>query len=323
MELSVASQVYYSTRNSILREDKMLQDRRQSPRLAPASPLLVHVGDHNTGLLFNLSECGLAVDGLLPDIQGDVFSLALELPDANVHIVGTAQAAWTSNSGHRTGMRFVHLSDSTRQQLKEWISERAAVAQPEPSPPILPARATQPQLDFAPAPLELTVPVKVANREAFQNQAKGKLRRTLSLILTIAPLSSALVLLGYYLGNRGDYHPSHTLAAAPKLPELAAPAPVEAAPPLAAPSTSLPSTLSLDNPGFVLQVAAMQHEDYADALSSSLQKKNFPAFVFKRNSEHLYKVAVGSYPDANSAIAAQHELEKQGFTAILLRWSPN
>jgi SPOR domain/PilZ domain len=311
----------------------MLQDRRQSARLAPPSPHLVQIGDHNTGFLFNLSEGGLAVDGLLPEIHDDVFSLALELPEANVQIVGTAQAAWTSNSGHRTGMRFVHLSDSSRQQLKEWVSARAAAAELEPAHPALPAPAfepssslppppalpMQPQPDFASVRLQLALEPSRTKYERPRKQ--GNLRRTLSLILAITLISAALVRLGYYLGNKGDYHTYRTLAAAPKLPELAAPPPIAAQNPLPAPLTSLPATFSLNNPGFVLQVAAMEHEDNADALSNSLQEKHFPAFVFKRSSERLYKVAVGSYPDADSAAAAQRELEKQGFTAILLRWS--
>jgi hypothetical protein len=298
------------------------------------------VGDHSTGLLFNLSEGGLAVDGLLPDIQGDVFELALDLPEADLQIVGTAQAAWTGNSSHRTGMRFVHLSDSSRQRLKEWISAQVSIEEP-PMPPLLtpvPAVAhrpvpRQPVLDSA-LPLRFDLEKPSVRYQPVRKRRAW--RRTLSLILTIAPVSSALVLLGYYLANRGGYHPTQMLAAAPKLPKWAAPAPPQPAPsatpvgapdvasdtPLAAPATSLPSTLSLDNPGFVIQVAAMEYEDNADALSNSLQKKNFPAFVYKRDSERLYKVAVGSYPDANSAAAALRELEKQGFKAILVRWSP-
>jgi SPOR domain/PilZ domain len=313
----------------------MLQDRRQSARLAPPSlHHLVQVGQHNTGFLFNLSEGGLAVDGLLPEIHDDVFSLALELGEANVQIVATAQAAWTSNSGHRTGMRFVHLSDSSRRQLKEWVSARAAAAELEPAYPVLlapmsepssslprpPALPIEPQLDFASVPRQLTLEPSRTKYELPRKQ--GNLRRTLSLILTIPLISAALVRLGYYLGNKGGYRTYQTLAAAPKLPDLAAPPPIAAQNSLAAPLTSLPATLSLNNPGFVLQVAAMEHEDNADALSNSLQEKHFPAFVFKRSSERLYKVAVGSYPDADSAAAAQRELEKHGFTAIILRWSP-
>jgi len=308
----------------------MLQERRQSPRIAPPSPHLVQVAEKNTGFLFNLSEGGLAVDGLLPDIRGDVFSFALELTEANVQIIGTAQAAWSSNSGHRTGMRFVHLSESSREQIKAWVSARAIIEEPETAPPLLPVSvspaalkpAIQPRFEFIRAPLQLSWETKPQKYDFAVRRSAGTLRRTLTVFLTVALLSAGFVLLGYYLANRGDYLSPGNLALAPKLPELAARQPtVHAAPPPAA-TPPVPSTLSLNSPGFVLQVAAMIHEENADALSSTLQKKNFPAFVFKRDSDHFYKVAVGSYPDADSAAAAQQELQKQGYTGIVIRWSP-
>lgn len=308
----------------------MLQERRQSARIAPPSPHLVQVAEKNTGLLFNLSEGGLAVDGLLPDIAGDVFSLALELPEANVQIIGTAQAAWSSNSGHRTGMRFVHLSESSREQIRAWVSTRAIIEEPETPAPPLPAQvsviplkaAVQPKFDFVSAPWQGSLGATTPKYDSQYRHGAGTLRRALTVSLVVALLSSACVLLGYYLANRGDYFSPASLMTAPKLPDLAAPPPTvhAAPPPVAAPSA--PSTLSLDSPGFVVQVAAMLHEENADALSDALQKKNFPAFVFKRDSDHFYKVAVGSYVDANSATKVQQELEKEGFPAILVRWSP-
>lgn len=47
---------------------------------------------------------------------------------------------------------------------------------------------------------------------------------------------------------------------------------------------------TLDAPGIVLQVAAASHEENADALLQSLTGENFPAFVFRRGTDPLYKV---------------------------------
>ena len=99
----------------------MLQDRRQYPRLVPAgSPLFVHMGEH-TRLLANISEGGLAVYGL-PEIQGEVFSLTLDLPHCGSPMRATAQIAWTSDLKRRTGVRFVDLPAKSRQQLRDWMS---------------------------------------------------------------------------------------------------------------------------------------------------------------------------------------------------------
>jgi len=87
-------------------------------------------------------------------------------------------------------------------------------------------------------------------------------------------------------------------------------------------TSTLPATLSWDLPGFVLQVAAMKHEDNADALAKTLQEKNFPAFVFKRGANPFYRVAVGAYSDPDSAHRVKDELKAQGFESILKYWSP-
>jgi hypothetical protein len=87
-------------------------------------------------------------------------------------------------------------------------------------------------------------------------------------------------------------------------------------------TSALATALSLDSTGFVLQVAAMKHEDNADALAESLHQSNFPAFVFKRGDDPFYRVAVGVYGDADSTAKVKGELERQGFKAILRRWIP-
>jgi cell division protein FtsN len=48
---------------------------------------------------------------------------------------------------------------------------------------------------------------------------------------------------------------------------------------------------------------------------------NFPAFVFKRGGP-FYRVAVGVYGNADSAIRVKDELERKGFETILRPWLP-
>jgi hypothetical protein len=85
---------------------------------------------------------------------------------------------------------------------------------------------------------------------------------------------------------------------------------------------ALPAAISSDLPGFVLQVAAMKHKDNADSLVESLRRRNFPVFVFKRGNDSFYRVAVGVYCDADSAVRAKDALDRQGIKAILRRWRP-
>jgi cell division septation protein DedD len=100
----------------------------------------------------------------------------------------------------------------------------------------------------------------------------------------------------------------------PKLPELSS----------ATSGTSATSSLNLEPssglPTFVLQVGAMAQSGNADALTASLRQKNFPAFVSKRGKDRFYRVLVGPYNGADSAMRVKNELEMQGFKSVRTEW---
>jgi cell division septation protein DedD len=73
-------------------------------------------------------------------------------------------------------------------------------------------------------------------------------------------------------------------------------------------------------PAFVLQVAAMLHEENANALASTLRDSNFPAFVMKLPTERFNHVLVGPFNSASSAMEAQNQLEQKGYKPIRTQW---
>ena len=165
----------------------------------------------------------------------------------------------------------------------------------------------------------------------------GKSRRLIGLCLAGVLLSLVFVSLGYYLGSRqfksgsenprraggiGDNPQGRENTATAQVPETPPKGLIASANPPPATTAFLPPTISLDRSGVVLQVGAMTLEDNADLLAQDLQQRNFPAFVFKRGTDGFYRVAVGPYSDARSTVRAKKELERQGFKAILKRWSP-
>lgn len=98
--------------------------------------------------------------------------------------------------------------------------------------------------------------------------------------------------------------------------------PVRSATPAESPQVD--SSLSSTPPpagGLVLQVAAMSNEENAKTLMQSLRQKSLPAFVFKRNTDHLFKVFVGPYVNDKSLGAVKDALKKDGMQAIEKRWS--
>src|SRR5579863_8852903 len=128
----------------------MLEERRQFPRLVPSTPLFVSMDDAKSGLLLDLCEGGLAVASLVPRNLDDVFSLAFDLPEGVGHIETKAQVAWTRDSGHLTGVRFMDLDEISQQQLSEWIAAgtnlRPAGSE-EIDEPVIVTRSTYAQVD--------------------------------------------------------------------------------------------------------------------------------------------------------------------------------
>lgn len=69
----------------------------------------------------------------------------------------------------------------------------------------------------------------------------------------------------------------------------------------------------------VLQLAALRRESDALAMADAVQQKKFPAFVVTPTSDNLYRVQVGPYRDEHAAEAAQADLARAGFKAIVRR----
>lgn len=100
----------------------MVVERRQRARLAIHSPVVVSLGKCKVGFLFDLSEGGLSLHGLLPGNPGDFSFVAFELPKCENLIVARVEVAWTSAEANRTGVRFVQVGDESKNYLREWLS---------------------------------------------------------------------------------------------------------------------------------------------------------------------------------------------------------
>ena len=327
----------------------MLAERRHFQRVGLDSPLPVRLDESKDSLLFDLCEEGLAVEGLADRRPGEVIPFSFELPERRGCIQGMAEIVWTDDPAHRTGLHVLDLANPIREQLVAWISARVCgemlvVTEKVPfdstvltdsTPDLInpisqdlgnesgtcSSSSLSPILlggEFVPDYSELRSAGELnPNRKSIPRRAVG-----LGLLL----LFSVLVFLvyrsrGHSRETRNDLQTGVSAAAAntPDLPPSEATASVEnssAAIPLSAPSAPL------DHPGFVLQVGAMRHEANADALAQDLQRKNFPAFVFRRGTDRFYRVAVGPYSEVNSPGRVKDDLKKNGLKSFLRRWVP-
>jgi hypothetical protein len=318
----------------------MIEERRQHARLVPGSPLFVSLDDAKSGLLIDLCEGGVAVASIVPRSLDEVLSLAFDLPEGRGHVEAKAEIAWTRDAGHLTGVRFVDLDDSSRQHLGEWICSRTSEAETRSDEPVFVSRSSFAQADAiarekrdkgSAEERSWLMPLQLgADGEKRQTQILSDLglsggmksRHTIELMLAVVLLSWALVFLGYQMGSTGFSRMGREVAGAAKgveTPSKAMAASVEALPAANSPATA---SAALGDSGVVLQVGAMKVEENADVMARDLQKKEFPAFVFRHGGDKLYKVAVGPYSDPNAAVKAKESLEQQGFKPIQRRWLP-
>jgi cell division septation protein DedD len=121
----------------------------------------------------------------------------------------------------------------------------------------------------------------------------------------------------------GALHTAIPAAQPPPVPsalhsDVNSPRPVPSAP---SPAVANPNRKA--GPGkltYVLQVAAMVHEENANSLAASLRKMNFPAFVIRMPSERFHHVLVGPYDNADATRKVKSDLEKSGFTVLSTEW---
>jgi DedD protein len=67
----------------------------------------------------------------------------------------------------------------------------------------------------------------------------------------------------------------------------------------------------------MVQVAALTHNDEAQALASALRKHGFTAMIRHGQADSFYRVQLGPFADRQAAVATQGRLESEGYNAIL------
>jgi septal ring-binding cell division protein DamX len=207
-------------------------------------------------------------------------------------------------------------------EMTEQVSEAITTAEPRsaamaPTPkrgdPVGGNRRQHSISSFVPSPAESQYRGTVSKCLGEEHLASGtgKTPRLVGLLMVAVCLLSASLLPGHRSQKTGKNQNDRETTAEPKQLELSSK------------SSTIPSFIpdrSLDLPAFVLQVAAMVHEENANALAESLSQTNIPAFVFKRPADRFHYVVVGPYNGADATISAKKELEKRGFKVIRREW---
>jgi CheY-like chemotaxis protein len=98
------------------------RERRRAHRVPVQAPVELTSGDGRQieGILLDLSETGLEVLTAEPQASAAVLSFHFHLPDGSLEVEAQGEVAWSQPNGE-TGVRFVEMSESTKEQLKAWV----------------------------------------------------------------------------------------------------------------------------------------------------------------------------------------------------------
>src|SRR5580658_6932990 len=111
----------YSKRNVL-----EIAERRSRVRALVTPPIYVNLDNLNGGLVFNISEDGLALTAALDLAGGGLLTMRILLPDSEGWIEASGEIAWRGNSNKEGGVRFVDLAEEARRRISNWIAGEAS-----------------------------------------------------------------------------------------------------------------------------------------------------------------------------------------------------
>ncbi len=113
------------------RNDPEIAERRTQTRTLVTPPIYANIENLNGGLIYNMSEEGLALSAAL-NLGGDSpLGMQIHLPDSGGWIEATGEIAWRSESGKTVGIKLVSLSEEARLRIRNWLASENLQGEPQ------------------------------------------------------------------------------------------------------------------------------------------------------------------------------------------------
>ena len=98
-----------------------IPERRQHSRRQNLLFTYAVLGEDNGGLVFNLSEGGLALTAAAPLQEDHLKKIRVRFPDSEDWIETSGRLAWKNDSGKEVGIEFTGLPEDARLRIREWV----------------------------------------------------------------------------------------------------------------------------------------------------------------------------------------------------------
>ena len=100
------------------RNDPEIAERRTQTRTLVTPPIYANIENLNGGLVYNMSEEGLALSAAM-NLRGDgPLGMQIHLPDSRDPVEAKGLVAWRSGSGRTVGIKLVSLSEEARLRIR-------------------------------------------------------------------------------------------------------------------------------------------------------------------------------------------------------------
>src|SRR5215469_11760167 len=103
----------------------MITERRQHHRKTFTELISVELGSHNSGLILNASEGGLAFHAGSPIQVREEIRFAITL-DRSRTLEGSGRLEWTDGNATTAGLQFTEVSEEFRKEIRLWLAETDA-----------------------------------------------------------------------------------------------------------------------------------------------------------------------------------------------------
>ena len=142
-----------------------LSERRAQPRTAINPPIYADIENVNGGLVYNMTEGGIAMSAAMTLRGEGPLTLRIQLGDAGGWVETVGEIAWKSASAKTAGLKFIRLPAETRQIIRDWLALERSKAEPQPEGQLLSgprqpsagdARASGPVLSL-PSPIPVSL----------------------------------------------------------------------------------------------------------------------------------------------------------------------
>jgi cell division septation protein DedD len=320
------------------------------------SSVVMH--ENKCGRLLDISPKGLALQTGSAVVDDEFPNFRFNFSPTLAWVSAKGRVVWRDQSKNVVGIEFIGLTDEVQGQIRTWMDSKkdlsgigAVILGPAPAPETISASATGDLVSLASKTVESRLedqttarilPLLPHTTEKQDTRTAAKSARFvlaavfvgLGLLTTV--LVAAFLLPRLHLRELSKSPNATKMAPAPHpaQPASQTATPLEPKPSVERPAVPPPQAVAsapvsaIPSPNrepnlrehvYVLQVAAMIHEENAIALEASLRQVNFPVFISKKPTDRFHHVLVGPFNAAKAAIVTSN-LEKRGFQAVRTEW---